>query len=312
MGTKRRRDHQWRWVLPVIVLIAGLGSFVWYWQADTLLIRVVSAVVTAGLWVTAYVLLDRRYDLPGRIILPAILGVAGVLALLLAIPFNPPPPPDCFDAIDHSRSAAAVEVDLLYCETSGTNIWEPDSPIMLEDNKQLVVDNFERLMWSVNGAAEPMFLESTVADGTAENIGYKLSHIYEMWPEYEGRAFMVLGSVVRKNQFANDGERADWVFQLGTKRDPSQVMFVRIIRDAEWEPEAAEDCPQVLAELVPIARGAATSSSPGAPVLDTVYGLGTTFMCIPPDFVESLGELYDSLPPELKAAFDEGASTDSH
>lgn len=312
MRTQPGRGHQWRWVLPVIVLIAGLGSFVWYWQASTLLIRVLAAVVTAALWVTAYVLLDRQYALPSRVALPSILGVAGVLALLLAIPFNPPSPPDCFDAIDRSRSAAAVEVDTLYCETSGTNIWEPDAPTMLEGNKQLVIDNFERVMWSVDGTTEPAYLESTLADGTSQNVGYKLSHIYEMWPEYEGRAFMVLGTVVRKNQLLNDGERADWVFQLGTIRDPSQVMFVRIVRDAEWEPEAAEDCPQVLAELIPIARGAATSASAAAPVLDTIYGLGTTFMCIPPDFAESLGELYEGLPPELQAVFDEGASADSH
>jgi hypothetical protein len=274
--------------------------------------RVIAATITAALWVFAYMLFAHRYSLPGKIVLPVILGVAGILALLLAIPFNPPPSPDCFEAIDQSRSTAEVEVDYVYCETLGTNIWESDSPQMLDANKELVADNFDRLMWAMNGSDEPVPLDSSVADGDAENVGYKLSHIYEEWPKYENQPFMVLGRVVAKNLFTDHDGRADWVYQLGAVRDASQVMYVRIVRPSAWEPEAAEDCRVALVEMIPIARGLGRSAVE-ANSLDVIYGLGTVFTCIPPDVLEMLDEdLYNSLTAEEREAWDEGGSEDSH
>lgn len=302
---------RFRWVLPTFLAVAGIASFIWYWNAPSLPIRLIAAVITAALWVASYTIFDRSYVFARRVLTRYLVAAGVVLALLIAIPFTAPPRESCFDAIDKSRSQAAVETDYLYCETQATNIWKPDHPTMLTSNKKLVTQNYDRLMWAVNGQPEPGFLKAALDEGQQENIGYKLSHIYEKWPHYEDRPFIVIGQVHARNEFSDDGKRADWIYQLGTTRDAGQVMYVRIMRPSGWKPPAADDCAIAWVEMIPIARGYVPSAVEDHK-LDAIYGLGTKFLCMPNmTSQEDAEQFYESLSPEEKKFFEQGMSDDS-
>jgi hypothetical protein len=308
-----QRDEYLRIVLALFLAILGVVSFVGVFLVSALAWRVVLLILAAPLLVMGYLLAERFFQRKRLARFLSITGgVLAVLAALAAISGGTTEPEatleSCLNDIDRTRDGAVAEIDRLYCETQHANIWNPDPPTMLIDNKLLAVENFDRLAYAVLGNSEPDFLNETASDGETENVGAKLTYIYERWPKYRERPFLVMGAVTGKHQLSSSDGRADWVFQLGTNRDASKVVYVRLMRTPDWDPEPAEECSVALAEVVPIARGNVPSADGRSP-LDVIYGLGTRFECL--SFNQNdIKDMYKSMTPEERRAFEEGASKD--
>lgn len=293
--------------------MAAVGLFLSYWLAETTILILLLAAITL---VIGYLIVERSLAKKNRKYARVfITGLAGVMVLFLAIaPFKTVSEEtatfeDCAQGIEQRQNDESIEIDRIYCETQFANIWQPNAPTMLVENKEILVENFRHLIVNVVTPQNTTFSQNSLKDIEENNVGGKLNHIFQRWPEYQSRPFMAMGSVVEKYQLTNDDSGSNWVFQLGTTRNTTQSIYVRLLRPSDWEPQPAEQCGVALAKMIPIARGQVPSAVDSS-TIDVIYTLGSKLECLPTLSQEEIDNLYEGLSPQQQELFKEGGSLD--
>ncbi|WP_141371975.1 hypothetical protein [Cellulomonas cellasea] len=213
---------------------------------------------------------------------------------------------ECLDRLS-SGPLADLMVDTWYCDTEFANIWQPGMKhVMLRDNRELVRDNYARI---VHGAVDPASQFSAEGLSDPDLAGGKVSRLFARWPNYQDRSSVVLGRVAAVQMLYDDDVSSDWVVQLGTVRDPNQVVYLRVVGPPGWQHPGESKCPLVRAEGIPIARGYVPRGD-GDGLVDVIYEMATKVECFPLLSEEDIAAFEEGLPPDLRDAFDEGASGD--
>lgn len=249
---------------------------------------------------------------PVRIVLPAIAVLMGLVAAIVPLKTASEPPTaaeSCMQEAESTKDELSRQIDLLYCQTQYAKIWQPEEPTMLEDNKQLLAAHPDWLTTNQFSPDDSHFSAEALADIGQDNVGGKLNYIFQRWPKYQSRSFIVVGTVLNKYQLTSDGSRSDWVFELGTTRNMTQSIHVQLVRPASWEPPEAEHCEIALTEVYPIARGRIPSAT-DASTTDAIYSIGKLFQCAPGLDPHDAQRLYESMTEEQRELFDEGRSQD--
>lgn len=235
----------------------------------------------------------------------SLLGGAVALADRFGL-FSTPAPTTADECLEQSDSSTARELMIAgwLCETEFANIWAPDRRLeVLEENRGLLDDQFDRILHgSVGEEAGPS--PAALADEGLR--GGRVSRLYANWPRYRDEPALVLGSVRSAQNILDDEVSSDWVFQLGTVRDDHVLIYLRVSGPPGWTPPPESECPLALAEGIPIARGSVPRAD-GDGAFDVIYSMSSFFTCLS-DIEDE--DVRDSLPPELRRAFDEGASLD--
>lgn len=249
----------------------------------------------------------------GGAFVSAIAIIIPITDTVRAAPDSQASPESCFKKADQNLIEKVRFSEALYCQTRFANIWHNESParlqsnpVMLEDNKRLIEDNYSRILSS--GGADS-FLPATTEDMSGQNIGGKIPYVFSRWPQYESRPFGVVGNVLSVDQLSGDTGPSEWVYQIGSLRDGNKVIYLLLLKPEGWRPPPSETCEIALTEVIPVARGMAVRQESGGP-LDTIYGVGTAFSCLPRMKEEDFDAFRSSLSPEERAVFDEGASRD--
>lgn len=304
MVIRNRGGHLRLWIGLSIVALGVTGFILGFKLYDPA--RIVIWVISSVFAITGYLIAEPFITLSkavARIGAAVAVTLGLILAFIAILPSNIPEDTmnSCLNDAQKQNDYASKKIAALFCETRFANIWMQASPVMFDGNRQLAVENFSR-MTSIPG--NDNFAETLESIVTTENdnLGLQVSSIYERWPNYENRAFALLGRVTGKNKLPT----GDWVYQIGTVRSESQVIYVRLLRPYDWEPLPSKECETSMARVVPIARGVVPSAETGQP-LDVIYGLGTEFLCLPSMTEADFKKMRDSMSPEERRQFDEYA-----
>lgn len=215
----------------------------------------------------------------------AVVAVGAVAALAndslgLLDRFSDDEPPsnaaECVEAYD-SDVTEEIVVESWYCDTEFANIWAPGMTLqMLRENRDLVMENYDRILGAPT--SDESFSEVATSDPGLDSG--RLARLFVHWPDYDDTVSMVVGQVRAAHGLLADELSSDWVIQLGTVRDETVLVYLRVAGEPGWQPPADTECELAVAELIPIARGYVPRAA-GAGNLDVIYGIATGFLCMP-------------------------------
>lgn len=261
-------------------------------------------------------------------------GVVGGLALFLGLisnawgvgerivdfffPGDPETREECIDRAE-SGSESETKVDTWYCQVEFSLLWEPGrEPHIVRENRDEILTRLPLIMQPTGDypdSPEEYLTEGIFTSDLPPKQG-QLSRLFHDWPTYQAGTSMVNGSILNVNGYDRESTHSEWVFQIGTSRDPSVALHLLVVESSEWTPPNESECQGAFAEITPIARGYGSSTTGHS--VDVIYGVASSFACFP--FMEDESEAHEMLEnlidgneeirEEIMEEYEKGTNTD--